>query len=528
MLCCLTPAWTHAQGTAVKLNGPLVDGGDVSRHFLSPNSDRVLYTADQNENGVSELYSVPISGGLPIQLTGPLSGDRDVRSDVRITPDGSHAVFLGDLEIDGVTELFSVPIDGGPVIKLNDPLPAGGNINSFDITPDSSRVIYSGEQTSNGLNELFSVPVAGGTVTRLNDPLTGGDRVLFNRVISPDSSTVIFIADQNGDRVDELYAVPVAGGVVTKLNGPLVDGGDVSGADIGISADGSTVIYVADQDVVGVEELYSVPIIGGVSTKISGPLASDRRVFNFQIGADSRRVVYLADQDTNGLSELFSVPIGGGAVTKLSDPEAGDLFDYLIAASGAVVVYTSNNAADALFSVPVVGGPVTQLSAPLDEGEAVGGFELSADTNTVVYTALPAGDVSNQAAGAKGRGPVPTALFSVPVMGGLAIRLTEPFFEGGSVPTFVISNDGDLVVYQANQDDVQVFELFGVPTRGGTAVKLSAPLIIGGNVRNPIISLDSSRITYLADQDIDGANELFSLNRGGLGRLVPLFSDGFE
>ncbi len=76
-------------------------------------------------------------------------------------------------------------------------------------------------------------------------------------------------------------------------------GGDVW--DFKISKDSSRVVYRANQDTVSTFELYSVPLGGGVATKLNPVLVSGGDVdvvFGFKISADSSRVVYRANQDT--------------------------------------------------------------------------------------------------------------------------------------------------------------------------------------------------------------------------------------
>ncbi|MCH2332616.1 MAG: hypothetical protein MK312_13900, partial [Roseibacillus sp.] len=48
--------------------------------------------------------------------------------------------------------------------------------------------------------------------------------------VSPDNSTVVYIADQDTDSVDELCTVPIGGGPSTKLNGAFVETGGVQSA----------------------------------------------------------------------------------------------------------------------------------------------------------------------------------------------------------------------------------------------------------------------------------------------------------
>ncbi|MBL0163453.1 MAG: hypothetical protein IPP82_07345 [Xanthomonadales bacterium] len=61
----------------VKLNGSMVAGGRVSASQVSPDDRIVVYVANQDVDGVNELYSVPIGGGVPIKLNLPLVSDVD-------------------------------------------------------------------------------------------------------------------------------------------------------------------------------------------------------------------------------------------------------------------------------------------------------------------------------------------------------------------------------------------------------------------------------------------------------------------
>lgn len=75
-----------------------------------------------------------------------------------------------------------------------------------------------------------------------------------------------------------------------------------------LSPDGLHVVYIADADVDGVDEVFSVPVTGGASTKLNDPLVAGGTVELFRISPNSDRVVYRADQDTNELFELSSLP----------------------------------------------------------------------------------------------------------------------------------------------------------------------------------------------------------------------------
>ena len=71
-----------ANETPVMLNpamplGPVL--GDVHEYEISPDGTRTVYLADQDQEGVDELYSVPTRGGAtPVKLNMPLGPFGDV------------------------------------------------------------------------------------------------------------------------------------------------------------------------------------------------------------------------------------------------------------------------------------------------------------------------------------------------------------------------------------------------------------------------------------------------------------------
>jgi Tol biopolymer transport system component len=106
-------------------------------------------------DGVLELYSVPLGGGSPVKLNGPLVSGGDVGAAL-ISPDSSRIVYLADQEADEVDELYSVPLSGGSPVKLNNPLVSGGDVfDDYSISSDNSRVVYRADQETDGVSELY-------------------------------------------------------------------------------------------------------------------------------------------------------------------------------------------------------------------------------------------------------------------------------------------------------------------------------------------------------------------------------------
>jgi len=147
-------------GAITQLNAPVPAGETVGSFEISTDGRWVTYSTQLIENfgdPNTALFSVPIGGGTPIRLTpefiagsGTNSGD--------ISPDSSFVVYRADQDTPGVSELYAVPIAGGASQKLNGPLVSGGEARSVRISPDSSRILYTADQDTDEVDELYSLP----------------------------------------------------------------------------------------------------------------------------------------------------------------------------------------------------------------------------------------------------------------------------------------------------------------------------------------------------------------------------------
>jgi len=379
---------------------------------------------------------------------------------------------LADQDIDDVFELYMV----GSSIKLNPPLPKGNNVLDFQITPDKKAVVYRADQDTDEVFELYRVEFANpGVSTKLNSLLPTGGDVWLGFKITADSSSVLYVADQTTDGVLELYRVPFATpGVSTKLNGPLVPGGNVW-FEIEITPNNSAVVYRATQATVTAIELYRVPFATpGLSTKLSGLLPPNSDVgFLFKITPDSASVVYTVDQpflvpgEFDFRSELYQVSFATpGQSTKLNGP------------------------------LGTVGGIVETF---------IGQFEITPDGSAVVYTTMSfsTGDYR--------------FLYRVPfATPGQSTKLNG---SGNDrfVLDFALRPGSSGVVYMAHPSDpingLTGHELYLVPfATPGISTKLNGPLISGGDVPRGgsyVISPDDSAVIYVADQTTDNVFELY-------------------
>jgi hypothetical protein len=174
-----------------------------------------------------------------------------------------------------------------------------------------------------------------------------GSRVIDHAML-PDGR-VLLVAQHETQDVFELYLSSPRAGTITKLNPPLVAGGNVL-PGVAFSADGTKVLYRADQDVVGQFDLYAVAIATpGASVKVNGALVAGGEVSRvFALNTNGSRATYVADQDTDDVDELYTVDLSAatpGTPVKLNPDTAGaDIWDFKMSADGARTVYRSDHA----------------------------------------------------------------------------------------------------------------------------------------------------------------------------------------
>jgi Tol biopolymer transport system component len=299
----------------VKLNGAMVAGGGVSWYAISPDSQRVVYTASQLASGVYEIFSVPVVGpnSAGVRLNGPLPTGGDI-VDFQISPNSSRVVYCGDQDADDIFGLYGVPIVGpwSARVKLSGVIPPfkdSWGWFSFDITPNGQRVLYLAGLPESAVH-LYSVGIGGGAATRLNPSLVSGGAVLYFQ-ISPDSRWAVYKADQETNERFEMYCVPTNGPstLAIKISRTLGSLGDVM--FFRIAPDSSRVAYLADpfsfmhpDDIV---RLYGVAIRGpgSSSLQLNGTLVDGGDVRTFDFAPNPHYVVYIADQDTDEVDELY-------------------------------------------------------------------------------------------------------------------------------------------------------------------------------------------------------------------------------
>jgi hypothetical protein len=278
------------------------------------------------------LYVVPLDGSsAPLLLSTGMPASSDVNGYV-VDPDGEFAVYRSTPE----QSLQWVPLDGsGPPVTISGTHPVASS-TYWALSPDGEQVIYRAWYTvgstthydlwrvaTDGVSapvqitfsqapetDLVFDPVSArvlfherGTTTRfLSLPLDGSASAVelvpteaTNVRFTPDGARVLFRADYPTANRFYVHARQIDGsGAWQILNGDLVAAGDVAAFEL--SADGSTVVYGADQLLNDKSELFTVPSDGSsVARLVGGPIPDTRDIGSLvHISPDGRFVAFTA------------------------------------------------------------------------------------------------------------------------------------------------------------------------------------------------------------------------------------------
>jgi len=143
----------------------------------SPDSKWIAYRDDSQSAGTAELYVIdPTAKPLaPIKVSGALTSGGDVgctdfttcsfeQHAWKFAPNSQSLVYLADQDTDESWELYYVDLSTGTPtspVKLNPSITNGGNIWDFFWLSDSSRIAFRGDAETATVNELYFVDFSG-------------------------------------------------------------------------------------------------------------------------------------------------------------------------------------------------------------------------------------------------------------------------------------------------------------------------------------------------------------------------------
>jgi len=460
-----------ASAPARRLSAPLARGGDVTAFAVG--AGRVAYIADQEEDEVYALYSVPIEGGAVVPLSGSLVVGGDVAS-MRLTPDGTQVIYLADALVDTRREFFHVPIDGSAAPVALDPAPIHLPIPSYWIHPAGTCLFYTQRDIVIGppfglpqFRETLYVLGLGGSPNRLalasahfsNDPFNQAQGCFFlDLQVHPDGGHVLY--------TDAIYGKD--GLTETMLNCAAIDGSETpivltNGAhnidfSFLVSAGGRVVFEE-------LSDIYSIRIDG-----------TDRR-----------------NLDVNGWRAQIPFALS---------PEGSEVFFYSSLFQSGVLM-------GGLFRSPIDG---SQPASALDQARDLYVRELVVDDTHASYLTRIGSSFTTF------RG-----LYAVPRDGSLPpVLLNGPPVDRWGADTLSVA-PGARVLYR-NTDPAFDFELFVAACDGSVPSRRLCGRMSGGrDMLAYRLSPNGEDVAYTADQRVDGTSELLATTLSGA-RPVPMIT----
>lgn len=489
----------------VRLNGSLVDDGDVVR-FIEPfDPASIVYIADQEVDERWDLYLAPLDGSPPVKLAGPLLSPDDWISP---TPDKQYLVSYQHDPETMESALKLIPLDGGPATLLSELVFA----SDFKFSADGQSLLC---RTESWPQRLFEVPLYGGDPKDMvvGEFLSPG---IINFGVSPSGEFIIFEIVEQGASPGQNHvaSIPSSGGIPTilSLRGRV--------AEYAISPNGEWIFYT-DYDATGGElALFKVRPNGSKRTHVFGASQAGERPHSISFSADGENAVF---ESRSFQSQIYSVPVNGGPIRQYNDAlgfqrqtdhrglpriesQPGTISS-VIAGTGERIYYVAYNLYQEtreLFTFESTNSERLTLNAPLPISGTVDSYLLANSGQQVVYLADQESERVDE-------------LWSVPLTGGPTVRINSPLLQNREVrDDFVIADRSQRVIYRTNGENFWEYELFSAPINGGAEVKISPRIESGTSVTSPIIIPGSERILFVALPYRESKYALFSEDsRGG-------------
>ena len=365
------------------------------RMALSPDELHLVYTTNDGDlfAAAGDGSSTPL-----INSERPFGGVKDINGGAfAISPDSSRIIYWADQDTEGVYELYSVTMDGLTTDKINASLVEGGQVFSVaskfspEISADNNWVVYRAQQDSEEY-QLYKSRLDGSDNTLLSGDL-GNSTLLRDQSykmseVTNDSSTVVYLTHDNADRnAFGLYATNLEGAPVsTQLTPTFQQGGRVaSWLSFSLTSDSLSVIYLSRESAEAPYELFASKLDGSDRVKLSQAIAMGRDVRNYSVTADDSYVVYLANTDNIGAAGLYVSDLDGTAKRQLQESVVWESnVKPRLSNDGKVVFRAVIQGVDGIYFQPLTGGEAT-LIFEVPEGRQVRDMILTNDNKINIF-----------------------------------------------------------------------------------------------------------------------------------------------
>lgn len=527
-------------GAQVKLNGTMVDGGDVRDFKISSDSTTVVFRMDKDIDEAINLYAVNVDGTNLRRLGPAMTAGQAFQSDFVITPDNKWVVYRENQTFfNGGMALGAASLITGEVIDLT-----GASFNGISIigqvSPNSRYVAYRTDRGIATCLEVFVYDLQTRTDARVSVPCSSTGNDVGSFTWSADSTKIAFSQAVTTYRYDLHVANPDGSGLLRltttglNLNG-LYQGYKAS--TILFTPNGQRLVFQADFSGVAPGsvalmkfDLYSIKADGTGAPVLLSPQSVSSVVHDYpvvEISPQGDRVVYIADLEVDTKYEMYLSAVDGSSTRKLSPPIAnidGDILatpaQHFIDWTRNTVVMLTDDTIDLVYglyksSLSLTVSAPLKINMPLIRSGDFFGMVPAANGTKFAFRGNP--DVDGE-----------MHLFAIDPNGANIQRVTKAYPSGGGkLGTFSMIDNGAKIIYIADQDTAGISELYVGDTNGAAPIKVSVPITNpNGAVTDYKFNEATQKIYYMGDITTDSIPDLYSVNLDGTDsrKLTPAYS----
>lgn len=337
----------------------------------------LAYTADEDSEGVVELYALAPDGGDKRKLSAALNTNQDV-SAFAWAPDGTAVAYRAGSSAH--SDLFAAAANGSANWLLSAGVTNPGvDADTFSWAPDTQAVAYTVLDTMRSTSLLYVVAANGGGNTLISTNVPDSGQTIWFKW-SPDAAKLMFAADPENDGSQALFTANASGGGLVELT----NGGNLSvgSALTRWSPDGTRIALPVDLNTPGTFDLFVATTDGSSMANLTDLEPVNGALIDVRWSPDATQLVYRTlDLGTSQIATVATEADGANrTVLDTSATDATLLLAPQWLLDGDTLAFVSDTATPTLAQLYVSSpeGPPTAVSgefqALLSAGNGVSQF----------------------------------------------------------------------------------------------------------------------------------------------------------